>query len=387
MLDLSTLLVLLAAADLALAAGLVVGTGGQLRRGMTFWTGSLLVRGIGCALLASGWEFATGAPALAAALLALAFSFQAAALLAFDRRALPAWVHTAVVAGVAVPVQLLSSEPGMSLHFAALVLGTLAVMAAAIAAQLQHPTPARLKKLLVGTFSVAAAVFYLRAIGGLFLLDPMQPVLAPTSGQSFAFALLFATTILSTFGFLALHKERADAEAQKLSTLDPLTGSYNRRTFHEIAERELARARRAGTPLSIIMVDIDHFRAVNEKFGHKEGDDVLRWFAERVRAALRQEDMLVRFGGEEFVVLLPEVPGPGAVVVAGRIRRMVSADPVMVNGTPVEITASLGVAARLDEGPESMDTLIARADAALSMAKDRGRNRVVALSLGRSIAA
>jgi diguanylate cyclase (GGDEF)-like protein len=97
--------------------------------------------------------------------------------------------------------------------------------------------------------------------------------------------------------------------------------------------------------------------------------------------------MLVRYGGEEFVVLLPEVPGPGAVVVAGRIRRAVAGEPVEAAGTTFPLTVSLGVAARLDEGPESIDELLERAGSALELAKERGRNRVVALSLGRSIAA
>jgi len=114
---------------------------------------------------------------------------------------------------------------------------------------------------------------------------------------------------------------------------------------------------------------------------------VLQRFAEVVRGALRKEDMLVRFGGEEFLVLLPEVPGPGAVVVAGRIRRAVAGAPIELGEERFALTASLGVAARLDEGPESVDELLGRASSALALAKERGRNRVVALSLGRSIAA
>ena len=135
------------------------------------------------------------------------------------------------------------------------------------------------------------------------------------------------------------------------------------------------------------MLDIDNFRAVNDKHGHKTGDEVLARFADVVRSALRKEDMIVRYGGEEFVILLPEVPGPGAVVVAGRIRRAVAGTPIEAAGERFPLTASLGVAARLDEGPESIDELLDRASSALALAKERGRNRVVALSLGRSIAA
>jgi len=135
------------------------------------------------------------------------------------------------------------------------------------------------------------------------------------------------------------------------------------------------------------MLDIDHFRAVNEQHGHRAGDQVLQRIGEILRASLRKEDMLVRFGGEEFLVWLPDVPGPGAVVVAGRVRKSVAAEEIEVGGQKIALTVSAGVAARLDEGPESVDRLVARAEEALMLAKRRGRNRVVALSLGRSIAA
>src|SRR5258707_1159312 len=206
------------------------------------------------------------------------------------------------------------------------------------------------------------------------------------AGGAFAVAAA-AAAIGSGFAFLLLHKERAEGEALCMATTDPLTGAYNRRTFHEIAERELSRIRRAGQPLSIIILDIDHFRPVNENYGVRVGDEVLQKIADIVRLALRKEDMLVRYGGEEFLVMLPDVPGPGAVVVAGRIRKSVEAEMLEVGGYRLPITVSVGVSARLDEGPESIESLLTRADEALALAKQRGRNRVVALSLGRSIAA
>lgn len=387
MIDLSTLLVLLLVADLILAAALVIGAGGRLRHGMSFWTASLAARALAVGLLAGMPSPHSGAPALAAGFLAACITLQAAALLALDRRRLPWGVHVAVLGGMAIPVQLLADDPGAALHFCALALGVLLALLATIAAQVGPPTTARTRGVLVGAFGLGAATCVARAIGGQFIVDPMQPLLAPTMLQSLGLVALYTVGLLGTFGFIALHKERSDAEARRLATVDPLTGAWNRAAFHEVAERELARARRAGQPLSIIMVDIDHFRAVNERHGHRVGDAVLQGFADRIRAALRKEDMLVRFGGEEFLVLLPEVAGPGAVVVAGRIRKTVAAEPIVAGEVEVAVTASLGVAARLDEGPESIDSLIARADSALAMAKDRGRDRVVALSLGRSIAA
>ncbi len=387
MIDIVTLLVLLATADVILAAALAIGTGGSSRDGLSHWTASLAVRALAFGLLAAGAAPQHGAAAGAAGLLALSLTLQAAALLAFNRRTFPAWVHFATVGAVAFPMQLLAPDAGAALIFGGLVFGTLATVLAAIASQLHLPSSTRARRILVAGFALGAASFYARGLASAFLNNPLQPFTHPTGFQSLSFLALYAVALVGTFGFMALHKDRADAEASRLATMDPLTGTYNRRTFREIAERELSRARRAGQPLSIIMVDIDHFRLVNEKHGERVGDDVLQRFADVLRTALRKEDMLVRYGGEQFLVLLPDVPGPGAVVVAGRIRRTFAEDPLQVNGLTIPMTASIGVAARLDEGPESIDTLIARAESALALAKERGRNRVVALSLGRSIAA
>ena len=387
MIDLRTLLIAMAVADLLLAAALWIGASRRLKDGLSHWAGSLVVRAAALAFFASGGPPQAGALAVGAGLLGLSVTLQAAAIVAYARRQLPAWVHTAVIAGVAFPLQLLASDVSGSALFAGVVFGALLGGVAIIAWQLPPAAGSSARGILVASFAVAAAACVVRGIGAQFVVDPMQQFLQPSGFAGATFLAAFAAGIGSTFAFLLLQKERAENEALRLATMDPLTGAFNRRSFHDMAEREIARARRAGQPLSIIMLDIDHFRAVNEKYGHRTGDLLLQRFTDIVRSALRKEDMLVRFGGEEFLVMLPEVPGPGAVVVAGRIRRLVEQEPLEADGEKVALTASLGVAARLDEGPESVDDLIARADSALNLAKQRGRNRVVALSLGRSIAA
>jgi diguanylate cyclase (GGDEF)-like protein len=388
MIDLRTLLILLAIADLMLAAALWIGASRRLKDGLSHWAGSLVVRALAFALFAWSAQSHAGALALAAALLALSITLQAAAIVAFTRRQLPAWVHTAVIAGVAVPLQLLSQESApVSILFGGVVFGSLFAAVSAMAWRIRPPLGLRARSLLIAAYGVAAAAFLLRGMGAMFVADPMRGFEEPVGFAASTLLAAYAAAIASTFAFLLLQKDRAEAEAARLATMDPLTGAYNRRSFHEIAERELSRVRRAGQPLSIIVIDIDHFRAINEKHGHRLGDEVLARFAEIVRSALRKEDMLVRFGGEELLVMLPEVPGPGAVIVAGRIRRTVAAEPLVVEGHSLPLTVSLGVAARLDEGPESLEGLLARADSALALAKQRGRNRVVALSLGRPIAA
>jgi diguanylate cyclase (GGDEF)-like protein len=389
MIDVRTLLVLVAVADVMVASVLWVGAGKRLKHGMGGWIASLLARALAVSILAAGMHPQPGALAVATALLALSTTLQAGSLLAYDGRHLPAWVHTAIMAGVAIPFALLGNDPANAVLFGGLVFGTLLAALAAIAMQV-HPTLSgrtRSRGVVVATFAVGAAAFYIRGIGVMLVADPLQPFVAPSAFQSAVFIAACASAIVSSLGFLLLHKERAEGEAVRMATMDPLTGAYNRRTFHEIAERELSRARRAGQPLSIIVLDIDHFRPVNETYGNRVGDEVLQRIADIVRTVLRKEDMLVRYGGEEFLVMLPDVPGPGAVVVAGRIRKAIEAQALEVGGHVLPITVSVGVSARLDEGPESIENLLARADEALSLAKQRGRNRVVALSLGRSIAA
>jgi diguanylate cyclase (GGDEF)-like protein len=298
------------------------------------------------------------------------------------------WAHSAVMAGVASRSPdrhrrgLRGDVQGPGLRHSLALL-------AAFALQVRPTNPARIgsRGVLVTTYALGSFAFLSRAIASMMSAEPLQAFTAPNTFQSFVFIAAATAAIVSTLGFMMLHKERAEGEAARLATIDPLTGAYNRRTFYDIAERELARARRADQPLSIIVVDIDHFRPVNEQHGNRTGDEVLRRVADLIRTALRKEDMLVRYGGEEFLVMLPEVPGPGAVVVAGRIRKSVEAEAIAVDDHSLRLTVSVGVAARLDEGPESIENLLARADGALALAKQRGRNRVVALSLGRSIAA
>ena len=375
---------MMALADLVLAGALWV-SASRRKDGLAQWASALLVRALAFAMLGNA-EPQSGALAVGMGLLALSVTLQASALVAFAGRQLPTWVHTAVIAAIAFPIQLLANDPSAAALFGGVVLGLLFLGATVIAWQLRA-AGSKARVMLVASFAIAGTVLVMRGIGAAFVADAVAAVLRPT-GFAAAFAMAaFASGIAGTLAFLLLHKERAEGEAQRLATLDPLTGAYNRRTFHEIAEREIARARRAGQPLSVVMLDIDHFRSINDKHGNRVGDEVLQSFADVVRSALRKEDMLVRYGGEEFVVLLPEVPGPGAVVVAGRIRRSVAGAEIAVGSETFPLTVSIGVAARLDEGPESIDELLDRAGSALQLAKDRGRNRVVALSLGRSIAA
>ncbi|MBX3170169.1 MAG: diguanylate cyclase [Candidatus Eremiobacteraeota bacterium] len=166
----------------------------------------------------------------------------------------------------------------------------------------------------------------------------------------------------------------------EIATTDALTGVSNRRHFLDLCERELAKTRRYKTPLSLIILDIDHFKKFNDTYGHDVGDDVLRTVAQALKHELRTEDILARYGGEEFVVLLPETPlGDALSVAAERLRKRIENTPLETVHGSLKITISLGVAT-FSEARNDIRTILKRADEGLYAAKQRGRNQSVALA-------
>lgn len=177
------------------------------------------------------------------------------------------------------------------------------------------------------------------------------------------------------------NSERALREAMldltHLSVTDALTGLHNRRSLDEVLRKEIARARRSHTPLSLILLDIDHFKRYNDAHGHPAGDQALRQSARLILEAIRTTDLATRYGGEEFAIVLPDTPATQAAVLAERCRRAFLDEPWDFDDP---LTASFGVAA-LGDRMQSPDELIQRADEALYEAKAQGRNRVVAARL------
>lgn len=180
----------------------------------------------------------------------------------------------------------------------------------------------------------------------------------------------FAATITVAIQNAMLH-----AEVQHMAITDALTGLYNRRGFFELGQREIERFQRFGRPLSLIMLDIDNFKLVNDAYGHTTGDIVLRELSKSCRAIIRQVDIFGRYGGDEFVILLPETDTFMACEVADRMRREVEEMALHLDQSEIKVTVSLGVS-RAVKDTHSLAGLLERADTALYKAKHNGRNRI-----------
>lgn len=169
--------------------------------------------------------------------------------------------------------------------------------------------------------------------------------------------------------------QAANRELQRLSSTDRLTGLFNRGHWEEMLRQEYARHRRYDRNAALVMFDIDHFKKINDTYGHQTGDAVIQQTADVIRNSMRDADIAGRYGGEEFVVLLPDTDSEGAASVAERLRQAIEAHEVVYEGHSIRFTVSLGIA-DLSQPTSGYAQLIERADSALYVSKSAGRNRV-----------
>ena len=169
-------------------------------------------------------------------------------------------------------------------------------------------------------------------------------------------------------------RRQAREDLLQQATHDPLTGVFNRRQLEDVLRKEVVRAERHARPLSVAMMDADHFKAINDTYGHQTGDEVLRAISDRCRKSLRSHDVFGRYGGEEFVIVFPETNLEEAGAVAERLRVAVAENPIQVGDNALGVTVSIGLAAYAPG--QDVDKLFQRADSALYTAKQDGRNLV-----------
>lgn len=226
-----------------------------------------------------------------------------------------------------------------------------------------------------GVYWVAGALMGLRAVSTLFLAGDGD-LMTSSPVQSAYFLAIFLLITAASFGAFWLEVQYMNYELSRQAARDLLTGMLNRRSFLIEFERELARLRRTSGVLSLAMFDLDHFKQLNDTHGHQAGDEMLRAVAAAMQAGIRLPDVLGRYGGEEFVLLMPDTGMDAARSVTERIRIAVEGVGVAWNGAQLTITLSGGIACFPVDGKSSA-SLIAAADAALYAAKRAGRNRIL----------
>jgi len=289
--------------------------------------------------------------------------------------ALPPWTRLwagLILASLPVMVWYTSVEPHYGIRVLLMSLLMILLTAAHARTIMRHGIRSLATFLCVAALlvqTIAQTVRFFSAFGttpdsSLFILSPTQTYFVTT----YAFCML-----LLCIGVVLMATDKLRAEFEHLASHDSLTGTLTRRALIDACEQELERFRRKGRAMSLLMVDLDHFKTINDTWGHLMGDRVLTDFCARVSALLRRPDRLGRFGGEEFVALLPETSAEEARIVAERIR----AELETAEDQP-RCTVSIGIAtSRSDDA--TIDAVLARADAALYRAKDAGRNRVEAV--------
>jgi diguanylate cyclase (GGDEF)-like protein len=206
-----------------------------------------------------------------------------------------------------------------------------------------------------------------------------EDALHPDTLHAATFLAYAAFIMITTLGVMWMEIETLQAELVYSAHYDSLTGIYNRGTFLQEFEREVSRAGRAGGAFSLAIFDLDHFKQLNDRFGHPVGDQVLRRFADVLRSGIRKHDTVGRYGGEEFALLMPQTGKDTALRVAERVRSALETRGVNVEGRRVDVTVSGGIATYGLDGHD-WDTLLSAADTALYEAKDGGRNRIATAS-------
>ncbi|MEO8159989.1 MAG: GGDEF domain-containing protein [Arenimonas sp.] len=228
-----------------------------------------------------------------------------------------------------------------------------------------------------GMFLLGTAVLAWRGLVYLFVpaAIPISPFEA-TPLQIGVFALGGLLPVVSTIGYLLMCTEFNQLELAKAANLDYLTGICNRRAIEDLAARSIAAARRHGIPMAMMIIDVDHFKRINDELGHQAGDVALVETVKRIRDSLRSEDLVGRLGGEEFVAVMPSTDAGSALAAAERMRSAFADLPMQIDGKEMTVTVSVGVAV-LDAHDRQYAHLLRRADRAMYGAKTAGRNKVM----------
>ena len=383
-----TMLAMIIASSLMMAASMAVVGWGRRRDGLGRWAAALLVNAIGHLLIMlRGLIPDVLSIVVGNLMLSSVFVGMIAAVYQFQGRPVRWALLLAPPLLVLVIVSVYINTYPARVSFVGLVIGLQAVWALLAALSHRHATVGRGQWLLVAGLLLEAVVLGVRALVAISTHSEATNILQSSALQTLTFLATFSVVLVSSVGFVFMSRDRADENNRVLAALDPLTGVANRRSLIAALDRDVARAQRMREPMALMMVDIDHFKDVNDQYGHPAGDRVLCSVVNVLRQRVRAQDLVGRYGGEEFMVLLPDTGLVGAEQLARELCKAVEESRCPADGVPgpgIAVTVSIGVfGGRLESG-DSWDMLIAAADRALYQAKNNGRNRVeVATGLRR----
>ncbi|HTH09088.1 GGDEF domain-containing protein [Acidovorax sp.] len=383
-----TMLAMIIASSLMMAASMAIVGWGRRRDGLGHWAAALMVNAIGHLLIMlRGLAPDILSVVLGNVLLACVFVGMIAAIYQFQGRPAPWLLLLAAPVMVAVFVSMFMDNFPARAGFVGLVIGLQAIWALAATLERRHATVGRGQWLLVAGLALEALVLGGRSVLTVALPDSATSILQGSVLQTVTFMATFSVVLVSSVGFVFMSRDRSDESNRIMAALDPLTGVANRRSLISALDRDVSRAIRTHQPIALMMVDIDHFKHVNDRYGHPAGDEVLCSVVSVLRQRVRAQDLVGRYGGEEFMVLLPDTDLVGAEQLARELCKAVEESRCLAQGAGpegVEVTVSIGVFGGHLESGDSWDMLIAAADRALYEAKNNGRNRVeVATSLRR----
>ena len=383
-LDIHTILVMLALMAFILAAllGLASLHAGNMSRGIRLWAFASLFSAFGlfpayvyrAPIPGYGWAVVFGA-----SMLLTSMGLQYLGIRSFlGKTSQSALVTGWVMLGILMNFWLCIVEPNVTLRtLLNSLIYSVGSLACARALLIPVPSPLRTAYWFTGAaFVLLGGVLLLRA--GIILMSPngQYGLVISSPLNTWSFFLASLQQLCVTFGFVLMVNYRLIMDVQKIASRDMLTDAFTRRRLEEEAQRLLARCVRTGDVMAVMMIDVDHFKSVNDRYGHPVGDEVLRRLADIAQRSIRTDDYFARYGGEEFCILLLSTNEKEALVLAERLRLAYAAALIHVSGYPVKSTISIGVADTQRTGLD-WQQLVSAADQALYRAKQQGRNRVV----------
>ena len=382
-----TMLVMVIACFVMMAVAMAVVAWGRRHDGLLYWSVALLVNAVGHTLLLLRGQIPdvisiVGANGMLSGSLALLL----AAIFQFQGRSARWMILLLPPVALVCLVAILAESFTERVALVGTVLGLQSLWVVAAIVRYRRTTVGRGQWLVVAGLGAEAAVLLSRALGAMAHVEAADSILDSSAVQTLTFMTTFSVVLVSSLGFIFMLRDRADENNRVMAARDPLTGVANRRSLVASLDRDVARARRTHESIAVMMVDIDHFKRVNDMYGHPVGDQVLCSVVNVLRDRVRAQDLVGRYGGEEFMVVLPDTGLAGAEQLARALCRAVADSRCHVSaadapgsapgGVDIEVTVSIGVyGGRLEQG-DTWDLLIAAADRALYQAKQNGRNRV-----------